>query len=95
MVTFSGFEVLQHPLKFCSHKDLDLLEKTKQDIQASRLYLKTDYKLHLSTSDQCADHCIPYALSDPMDPQLQNICDHEHTLILQQMCTFPKLSQHS
>ncbi|XP_013412388.1 uncharacterized protein LOC106175104 isoform X1 [Lingula anatina] len=43
-------------------------------LRDSKNYLKSDYKLHIKKEDQCADHCISYALSLP--PQ----CNHDHNM---------------
>ena len=51
-----------------------------EKIKCSKLYLKTDFKLHLHQTDECAYHCINYALSDTSDPQLRAKCTHNHVL---------------
>jgi len=65
---------------FCSTSLIDILKRIKEDIQACKLYLKTDFKLHLDLDDQCADHCVRYALSDPNDVNLQAVCTHKHDM---------------
>jgi hypothetical protein len=57
------------------------LERTVQDLHSYKLYIKTDYKLHISTAEQCSDHCIMFALSDPKDSMLQKICNHTHNMV--------------
>lgn len=49
-------------------------------LTASRIYLKTDFKLHIQQSDKCADHCLNWSLSDPKDVNFQNTCDQIHCL---------------
>lgn len=42
------------------------------------MQLKSIILIFLQT-DHCADHCINYALSDPLDNQFQQTCiDHQH-----------------
>lgn len=52
------------------------LEDLKKKIRSSKQYLKTDYKLHISEANPCADHCITFALSDG-----QTKCSHDHDLV--------------
>ncbi|CAG2252655.1 unnamed protein product [Mytilus edulis] len=54
--------------------------KNAENLLAAKLYiLKTDFKAHIKQKDKCADHCISFALSDPMDQKHQQLCsDHIH-----------------
>eukprot|EP00105_Crassostrea_gigas_P039753 XP_019923901.1 PREDICTED: uncharacterized protein LOC105330822 isoform X2 [Crassostrea gigas] len=55
------------------------LKECKDSLVASRIYMKTDFKMHIKQTDHCGDHCINYALSDPLDNQFQQTCiDHQH-----------------
>ena len=36
-------------------------------------------QVHISKESSVADHCRSYALSDPIDPDFQATCAHEHT----------------
>ena len=56
----------------------DLQEKIKN----SKLYLKTDFKLHLHHSAECDTHCISYALNESSDSHIKYSCDHMHNPIL-------------
>ncbi|XP_061171627.1 uncharacterized protein LOC133181099 [Saccostrea echinata] len=56
-------------------------KEMKEKLFNARLYLKTDYKLHIKREDECAFHCLQYALSDPKSSHLSVSCDHEHTKI--------------
>ncbi|VDI83212.1 Hypothetical predicted protein [Mytilus galloprovincialis] len=60
-------------------------------IKCSKLYMKTDYKLHIKQNDECADHCINLALSDPSDALLQNPCQHTHNIKCDRCELFPDL----
>ena len=61
-----------------------LEEETAKDIcshlKSAKTYLKTDYKIHVSRSDPCGDHCSVYALSTD-EQEYHGHCDHEHNLI--------------
>ncbi|CAG2218847.1 unnamed protein product [Mytilus edulis] len=49
-------------------------------LTASKVYMKTDFRLHVQESDMCADHCIKWSLSDPKDENFQSKCNHTHSL---------------
>lgn len=59
---------------------LDVHSEISTKLTASRIYMKTDYKLHVEQSSLCADHCIDWSLSDPSNRGFQNTCLHQHTL---------------
>lgn len=50
----------------------------KTNLQSSRNYLKSDYKVHISMTSSIADHCSTFALSDVSNPCWHERCDHEH-----------------
>ncbi|KAK3736988.1 hypothetical protein QZH41_015633, partial [Actinostola sp. cb2023] len=62
---------------------LGLPEETSKDItrrlRAARHYLKTDYKIHVSRADRCADHCSIYAMSIA-DAEFHGKCAHDHLI---------------
>ena len=49
-------------------------------LRSAKHSLKTDFKIHVSRSDPCADHCSVYALSTD-DPEYQWRCDHDHNIV--------------
>ena len=52
-----------------------------QKLDKAKQYLKTDFKTHcLESESTCADHCIPFALSDPDDVNFQVKRTHHHTV---------------
>ncbi|CAC5391680.1 unnamed protein product [Mytilus coruscus] len=59
-------------------KTKDWKSKVRSILLSSRLYLKTDYKLHLNREDECAFHCLQYSLSDPKVGALSVGCEHLH-----------------
>lgn len=44
-------------------------------------YLKGSYRLHISTSSSCPDHCTVFALSDSLGTAFPEKCDHSHELV--------------
>ena len=58
-------------------------EKNTGINDSSKIYLKSDYKVHLGMSDRCADHCVAHALSDSRNVEYCEQCQHgdEHDLI--------------
>ncbi|CAF0879942.1 unnamed protein product [Didymodactylos carnosus] len=62
--------------------DLSLDSDSKKilvdDVKRGRMYLKTDYKVHVQKSSTMADHCINYALSQSNDTDYAKKCDHRH-----------------
>ena len=44
----------------------------RRKLRDAKRSLKTDFRVH------CADHCRHFALSDPVDTDLQQLCSHEH-----------------
>ena len=50
-------------------------------INIFKSYLKDSYRLHVSTSSRCPDHCSTFALSDPSEPEFSEECDHYHDLV--------------
>lgn len=50
----------------------------QKDLTAYKLYLKGDYRLGLSNTSSCPDHCIAFALSDRSNSNLQTLCSHKH-----------------
>ena len=50
-----------------------------QNRRDAKRYLKTDYRVHCQQHySTCADHCRKFALSDPVDPELQRPCPRQH-----------------
>ncbi|KAK3104650.1 hypothetical protein FSP39_007128, partial [Pinctada imbricata] len=48
------------------------------------------YKIHLTESSPCGDHCIKFGLSNPSDDSLQSPCSHEHILSCDRCLLFPQ-----
>ncbi|XP_062568041.1 uncharacterized protein LOC134230289 isoform X2 [Saccostrea cucullata] len=67
-------------LKDLGLMSIDVHSEISTKLTASRIYMKTDYKLHVEQSSICADHCIDWSLSDPSSKDFQNTCLHNHTL---------------
>ena len=50
-------------------------------LMAFKSYLKDSYRLHVSTSSRCPDHCSMFASSDSSEPEFSEECDHSHDLL--------------
>jgi hypothetical protein len=50
----------------------------KMKLKNYRRYMKGKYRLDVTESSQCADHCHTYALSDPANEEFSKKCDHTH-----------------
>ena len=59
--------------------DEQIAKDMKALLMSAKNYLKTDYKLHVSRVEPCADHCSVYALSTSESEYLGK-CEHEHNV---------------
>ncbi|XP_062590554.1 uncharacterized protein LOC134252133 [Saccostrea cucullata] len=90
---FQSLHTFLNTLKNHSLMSAELHKELTTALTSSRIYLKTDYKLHIQESDLCADHCINWSLSDSNNEDFQNPCDHFHSLkcdrceLLKDVCT--------
>lgn len=51
----------------------------RQKLRDAKRYLKTNFRVHCQPDDStCADHCRSFALSDPVEPDFQHLCSHQH-----------------
>ena len=71
---FEGIKKMIEEHLYSSNDSNRLVENLKR----ARLYLKTDYKVHVTRSSSIADHCCSYALSDSTKKCFVADCDHEH-----------------
>ncbi|CAF1386902.1 unnamed protein product, partial [Didymodactylos carnosus] len=58
--------------------DINNKRSILDNIKRARMYLKSDYRVHVSKSSTVADHCANFALSCPKDKDYQQKCDHNH-----------------
>ena len=55
--------------------------RAQRRLQEGKRYLKTDYRVHCTEdSSPCKDHCRKFALSDPVEKDFKEECDHGHHL---------------
>ena len=56
------------------------VEDNIKALKEAKRYLKTDFKLHISRDEDCTDHCIVHALSDPSEDSadFRGECYHNH-----------------
>ena len=51
----------------------------RQKLRDAKRYLKTDFRVDCQPDNStCADHCRNFALSDPVEPDFQQACSHQH-----------------
>ena len=59
-------------------RSLEWVRNTIDGLTNLKRYLKSTYRLHISSDSECADHCDVYALSDPESEEYSQGCDHTH-----------------
>ncbi len=59
-------------------RSLEWVRSTIDGLTNLKRYLKSTYRLHISSQSECADHCDVYALSDPSNNEYSQRCDHTH-----------------
>ena len=53
----------------------------RKSLREGKKYFKTKYQSHCQAEEnQCPDHCRKLGLSDPNDPDFQELCAHQHTI---------------
>ncbi len=72
---------------------LDKLEKMAILIQELSIYLKQEIKSHISVENNCADHCLSWALSDSDVPLFQSKCKHKHNIECDKCISITQLGQ--
>jgi hypothetical protein len=65
--------MIEDKLPLCRGRDSDRLI---ENLKRARFHLKSDYKVHVTRSNNIADHCCIYALSDPKKRDFMQDCDH-------------------
>ncbi|CAM4748031.1 unnamed protein product [Rotaria magnacalcarata] len=76
----TAFDLLISIVDSLSTVGLTAIDATnlKKDLQHCRNYLKSDYKVHVSSESNVPDHCSTFALSDITSKCWQRNCDHDH-----------------
>nr|XP_022311065.1 uncharacterized protein LOC111116370 [Crassostrea virginica] len=61
--------------------EIPLLDKRKtlDNLMQAKHYLKTDYKMHVKSASNVADHCFVHALSQADTIFFEDTCPHDHT----------------
>ena len=84
-VTSAGVQAFQNLVGVVQALEEDgIRERWVEDkikaLKEAKRYLKLDYKLHISRDEECTDHCIVHALSDPSDDSsdFRGKCYHNH-----------------
>lgn len=55
------------------------VKETQENLSCMKHYLKTDFKLHVTLENECADHCRAFALSD-VKSEFKRKCLREHNI---------------
>ncbi|PFX27376.1 hypothetical protein AWC38_SpisGene7926 [Stylophora pistillata] len=77
----SGFQTLETLVETLDKGGMEMqwYLYVRPKLRDAKRYLKTDYRLHCQPDDStCADHSRRFALSDPVEPDFQHQCSHEH-----------------
>ena len=77
----SGFESLENIIQELESIGVpkEWADTKKRALKEGKRYLKTDYVINCQETDNtCADHCGNFALSDPLDKDLQKKRSHCH-----------------
>jgi len=56
-----------------------MAKNMESQLRSSKAYLKTDYKVHVSSDSPCGDHCRRFTLSSS-ESQFRVECSHKHTM---------------
>ncbi|KAK3738101.1 hypothetical protein QZH41_013835, partial [Actinostola sp. cb2023] len=65
-------------LQDCGAISRDMTECLQRSLKNGKQYLKSDFKVHVSSSSAVADHCSTYALSDVKESRFSSSCNHVH-----------------
>ena len=79
----AGFERLLGVVDELDQIGLDKHEADglRKSLVDGKKYFKTEYQSHCQDNEsKCADHCRKFGLSDPIDPDFQEQCTHQHEL---------------
>ncbi|KAK3739696.1 hypothetical protein QZH41_009167, partial [Actinostola sp. cb2023] len=77
----SAFDSIEDAVRTAGSLGVSLswIDNIVQRMRAAKMYLKTDFKLHVEEGSPCADHCVFYALSTD-EAHWNSSCDHEHSV---------------
>ncbi|KAL9983008.1 hypothetical protein ACROYT_G005129 [Oculina patagonica] len=77
----AGFETLDKLLETLEKggKEKQWCLEARQKLRDAKRYLKTEFRVNCQPNNStCADHCRNFALSDPVEPEFQKSCSHQH-----------------
>ena len=77
-----AFEEIKHIVSLLGDNGVEItwVDNLTKDLKASKRYLTTDYKTHISSEERCKDHCTTFSLSDPSNAEFSESCNHNHDL---------------
>lgn len=90
-----GVEMLSEIIKKLGErgKSQSWVREVQNKLHSYKSYLKNDYRLHISSSSRCADHCSVFALSDPKNKCFSQNCKHVHDMECENCCLCKQLEQ--
>ena len=63
----------------------NVADELRRALSEGKRYLKTQFQSHCQEDEsECPNHCRKFGLSDPNDPDFQEQCSHQHTLLCPQ-----------
>ena len=80
--TANGLQGIDNLTKLLKDEHLQFEETglLSDKLEARKCYIKVAFKMHCSDQSECDMHCCTFALSNPIDTDLQQTCDHQHTM---------------
>ena len=79
----TGFQTMERIVDDLKEKgsDREWCIRAQRRLQEEKRYLSTDYRVHCTEdSSPCKDHCRKFVLSDPVEKDFKEECDHGHHL---------------
>ena len=79
----TGFQTMERIVDDLKEKvsDREWCIRAQRRLQEGKRSLRTDYRVHCTEeSSPCKDHCRKCALSDPVEKDFKEDCDHGHHL---------------
>ncbi|XP_052075888.1 uncharacterized protein LOC127713978 [Mytilus californianus] len=80
---FQDIQIFLEELRRTGDLSAEVFKRHMDVLLECKRYLKTDYKVHISSQSTVPDHCKVFALSDHKDQNFNSKCLHEHDSVCQ------------
>ncbi|XP_063427080.1 uncharacterized protein LOC134710627 [Mytilus trossulus] len=80
---FQDIQKFLEELRRTGDLSVEVFKRHMDVLLECKRYLKTDYKVHISSQSTVPDHCKVFALSDNKDQSFKSKCLHEHDSVCQ------------